>query len=48
MTSPQLTYSMVKAEDFSCKIRNKIQMPILTSFIQQSTGNSMWNKLAVK
>ena len=38
--SSQLTsYSMVKAESFSSKIRNKTRMPTFATFVQHSTGS---------
>ena len=37
MTNPQLTsYSVVKAENISSKVKNKTRMPTLTAFIQHS------------
>ena len=40
MISPQLTsYSTVKTESISSKIRNKTRIPTLVTFIQHRTGS---------
>ena len=40
MTNPKLlSYSMVKTESTSCKIRNEIRLSTLATFIQNSLGS---------
>ena len=44
MKNPPVTsYSMVIAESFSSKIRNKTRMPTLTTFIQHSFGSPSYS-----
>ena len=49
MTNPQLpSYSMVKAESISSKIRNKTRTSTLTTFIQHSFGSASHSNLRRK